>query len=293
MINSFTKKIKIKFTRYRLFVNPKLYRPTSKPFISGDTFRKMADHIFDETKTLKVKKVKKNDIIFVRSDLLKYYFENYHLEIKNPYILISHNSDETIDDSYLKYVDDKIIHWFCSKLNFQFTKKITPLPFGLENKRFGINGVVKNFLKVKKLTSNKNGILCSFNENTNYLERHELKILSLRNKDISVINYDSPLSYLLGLNKFKFNLCPDGNGGESHRIWESIIFGVTPIVLKNQMNLNFFLKDVPLLMLESWEELNTLTYYQLSELNKVNASKSYIDYISYNFWFKQINSKKY
>lgn len=293
MIKSIIKKIKIRFTRYRLFVNPKLYRPSSKPFISGDTFRNMADHIFDETKTLKVKKVKKNDIVFVKNDLLKYYFENYHIEIKNPYILISHNSDEMIDESYLKYVDDKIIHWFCSNLNFQFTKKITPLPLGLENKRFGINGVIKNFLKVKNIKVNKNGILCSFNENTNYSARHELKILGLRHNGISVINYDSPISYLIGLNKFKFNLCPEGNGGDTHRIWESTLLGVTPIVLKNPLNLNFFLKGVPLLMLESWEELNILTIDQLSELNKVNASKSYIDHISYNFWFKLIKSKKY
>ena len=286
------KKIKSKFTRYRLFVNPKLYRPSSKPFISGDTFRKMADHIFDETKTIKPFKVKTNDLVFVKSDLLNIYFENYHPEINNPYILISHNSDENVDDSYMKYIDDKIIHWFCFKLNFESTKNVTPLPAGLENKRYGVNGIVKNYLKVKKLKVNKAGILCSFNENTNYSERHDLKILSLRHKDISVINYDSPFEYLLGLNKFKFNLCPDGNGGESHRIWESLLFGVTPIVLRNRMNLNFFSMGVPLLMLESWEELNQLSYAKLNELNNINDNKSYIKYTSYNFWNDLIQTKK-
>ena len=123
MIKNVIRKLKNRVTRYRLYVNPKIYRPSSKPFISGDSFRKMANHIFDETKTLNVKKVKKNDIVFVRSDLLKYYFENYHSEINQQYILISHNSDEKINRFYLKYIDDKIIHWFCFKLKFKRRQK--------------------------------------------------------------------------------------------------------------------------------------------------------------------------
>jgi len=292
MIKNFFLKIKNKLKRYLLFVNPKLYRPSSKPLISGDTFRKIADHIFDETQSLNVKKVKKNDIVFVRSDLLKYYFENYHIDINNSYILISHNSDETIDESYLKYIDDKIIHWFCFKLNFPMTANITPIPAGLENKRYLINGKVKDYLKVKKIKVKKNGIMSSFNENTNYSERHKLKIISSNHKDISNLNFDTPYKYLIGLKNFKYNLCPEGNGGESHRIWESLFFGVTPIVLKNQMNLNFFSLGVPLLMLESWEDLINLNITDLDDLNTSNQNKSYEMYTSYIFWNSLVKSKK-
>ena len=42
-------------------------RESSWPFLSGDTFRKFADHLFDETSTsFKPRKVKYGDVIFER-----------------------------------------------------------------------------------------------------------------------------------------------------------------------------------------------------------------------------------
>ena len=60
---------------------PKIFRPSSKPYISGDTFRKYADHIFDESTSFKPKDVRKNDIVFINSDLIEVYFVPF-LEIK-------------------------------------------------------------------------------------------------------------------------------------------------------------------------------------------------------------------
>ena len=53
-----------KIMNYTILKNPKIYRPSSKPLISGDTFRKIADHIFDETQTLNPKRVKKKISFF-------------------------------------------------------------------------------------------------------------------------------------------------------------------------------------------------------------------------------------
>jgi len=287
------KKIKSKFTRYRLFVNPKLYRPSSKPFISGDTFRKMADHIFDETKTIKPFKVKTNDLVFVKSDLLNIYFENYHPEINNPYILISHNSDKNIEIEDIKYAQDKkIVHWFVQNLNVKSSDKISVLPIGLENLRYNKNGVVNDFLNISKITEQKNGVLCSFNENTNFTERGRLneiinKIEFLENK-----KFDSTKEYLMSLNKSNFNICPSGNGLDTHRIWESLVFKVTPIVEKNKMTQNFFDMGVPLIILDDWTQLNNLSIDKLNKLNEININKDYSKYIKFDFWKNYINSKK-
>jgi len=287
------KKTKSKFTRHRLFVNPKLYRPSSKPFISGDTFRKMADHIFDETKTIKPFKVKTNDLVFVKSDLLNNYFENYHPEINNPYILISHNSDKNIEIEDIKYAQDKkIIHWFAQNLNVKSSDKISVLPIGLENLRYNKNGVVNDFLNISKITEQKNGVLCSFNENTNFTERSRLnkiinKIEFLENK-----KFDSSKEYLISLNKSNFNICPSGNGLDTHRIWESLVFKVTPIVERNNMTQNFYDMGVPLIILDDWTQLNNLSIDKLNKLNEININKDYSKYIKFDFWKNYINSKK-
>ena len=72
-----------KFRDITLNRNPKIYRPSSEPFISGDTLRKKSTHIFDETKTLNPRKVNKNDIVFIKTELKDIYFKNYHSKIEN------------------------------------------------------------------------------------------------------------------------------------------------------------------------------------------------------------------
>ena len=99
------------------------------------------------------------------------------------------------------------------------------------------------------------------------------------------------MEYLKQLSTFEFNLCPEGNNYESHRIWESLLFGTTPIVLKNNVNNNFFKLGVPLLMINNWSELNELTFSDLKTMNKINAEKNYPDFVLYEFWENFIYSK--
>ena len=71
-------------------------RPDSQPFVSGDTFRSVANHLFDETHWNEPKKVLAGDIVFVSSPEIPRFFETAHPIIPNPYILISHNGDQNI-----------------------------------------------------------------------------------------------------------------------------------------------------------------------------------------------------
>ena len=151
----FKNKILNKLRYQTLQVYPGIFRPQSKPFISGDTFRKHADHIFDETGTLNPKNVKKNDIVFLKTDFLELYFNHYHPNITKKYILITHNSDIEIGNNEEKYFDDKLVHWFASNLVIDSSKSISPIPLGLENRRYLSNGRLKNFKKDIKDSKSK------------------------------------------------------------------------------------------------------------------------------------------
>jgi hypothetical protein len=274
-----------------------LYRPSSLPFLSGDTLRNYADHIYDETKKLLPKNVKKNDIIFLKTDFLDSFFNICHPQIDSNYILITHNSDIPIEERDLSYLDEKIIHWFGMKLNVEMDQVISPLPSGLENKRYLQNGLVRNFNKVLNsnefdINSKINKILCSFSEHTNPEVRKPL-IEIAKNKDSVVIKkFDIPYVYLNELSKYKYNLCPEGNNFESHRIWESLLFNCTPVVVENKVNRNFFDLGVPMVILESWEQFKDLSISDLDELNEVNKDKNYKQFVSFEYWEKQILSKK-
>ena len=288
--------IRNKLNNYLLQKNPKLFRPSSLPFVSGDTFRDFAHHIFDETQTLKPNKVKENDVVFLKTDLKNIYFEHYHPKIQNPYYLFTHNSDEPVYESDIELIDSKIKHWFAMKLNVLANEFISPLPAGLENARYLNNGRIKNFKKVlhenEHVLSNKpNQILCSFNPNTNFDIRQPLLELSNKHQEITVKQFENRLEYLQHLSTYKFNLCPEGNNFESHRIWESLLFGCTPVVIKNNVNENFFDMGIPLLMLDSWDELQNYTSLDLDKRNKINFNKNYSQFVTFEFWKNYIKSK--
>lgn len=274
-----------------------LYRPSSLPFLSGDTLRNYADHIYDETKKLNPKNVKKNDIVFLKTDFLESFFKTCHTNIDSKYILITHNSDIPIEDSDLSYLDEKIIHWFGMKLNVEMDQFISPLPSGLENKRYLQNGLVKNFKKVldsDKFDANSkiNKVFCSFSEHTNLEVRKPLMNIAKEKGDVVIKKFDIPYEYLNELSKYKYNLCPEGNHFESHRIWESLLFNCTPIVVENKVNRNFFNLGVPMVMLESWEEFKDLSINDLDKINERNKNKNFKEFVIFDYWEKQILSKK-
>jgi len=273
---------------------PSIYRPDSRPYISGDTLRKFSDHVFDETRSVIPENIKKNDIVFLKTDLKEIYFKNYHKNIKSEYILISHNSDVCLEESDLYYLDSKIIHWFGMKLNIESNDKISPVPSGLENKYLRANGNIKNFEEVLKnpIKDKKEKVLSSFNIHTNFQVRNNLNKLVLNDPKVDIKKFTKNTDYLNELSSYKYNLCPEGNNFESHRIWESLIFGVTPIVLKNHVNNNFHKLGVPLLIIDSWEELRNLSIEDLDDLNKENFNKEYKIFSMFNYWKDLINSKK-
>ena len=134
--------------------------------------------------------------------------------------------------------------------------------------------------------------MCSFNPSTNPIHREPLVELSKKRGDlINIKNFDSNKKYLSALSKYKFNLCPEGNNFESHRIWESLIFKCTPIVEKNTVNNNFVKLGIPLIVLDKFDDLYDLKYEDLVEMNKENEEKNYDIFTSLNYWSEVIKNK--
>tara|TARA_B100000123_G_C25736540_1_gene431759 strand:- start:1623 stop:2501 length:879 start_codon:yes stop_codon:yes gene_type:complete len=291
MVKSF---IKNKLRTLSIDRYPGIFRPSSYPFLTGDSLRNLCDHVFDETQSFKPLEVKENDIVFLKTDLKEIYFDHYHQSIKSKYILVTHNSDISIEKEDLSFLDDKIKHWFAAKLNVLASNKLTALPYGLENRRWLKNGLVKNFKSELSKNINKNErILCSFNPNTNLMERAPLVDIA-RNKQeiIDIRNFSKNKTYIKELSNYSFNLCPEGNNFESHRIWESLIFKTTPIVINNIVNQNFYNMGIPLIMLDNWNDLSNLDINDLKRINEENLEKNYEIFVNLNFWKSQIISAK-
>ena len=112
--------------------------------------------------------------------------------------------------------------------------------------------------------------MCSFNPNTNLIERAPIIDIAKNKKEIiDIRNFSKSKTYIKELSNYSFNLCPEGNNFESHRIWESLIFKTTPIVINNIVNQNFYNMGIPLIILDSWNDLINLTINYIYRFNYV------------------------
>lgn len=258
--------------------------PTSTPFLSGDTFRKCATFIYTGNKFT----LKKPEIIFVQSDLLNNFQEDIG-NIKKNFILISHNGDDLVDQKYYKILDNKyLLKWYSANVVLR-NNKIIPIPLGLQNARYHLFGIIDDFKKLRiKEKKKMPKIFCSFDTRTNPNKREPaLKILS----ELIMIDVSNGLSayeYREKLNNYMFQACPEGNGLDTYRAWESLYLNVIPIVIKNDFYQQ--LNNFPALLLNDWSELKQ---YSENDLKKIYNSKleklKRCEYIWYDYWIKHIH----
>jgi len=136
----------------------------------------------------------------------------------------------------------------------------------------------------------------SFNVNTNTQVRSQvLDILGKLQKPNRVIfseigyNKNMLIPYLRNLRQIPFVICPEGNGVDTHRLWETLYMGGVPVVKKNDY-LNLILRDLPVIVLSSWNKLNDLNFMHDSWV-KIQESEWDFNNIGLSYWTKLIDSK--
>lgn len=268
-------------------------RPSSFPFISGDTFRSFANMVYENGK-LHIRKLKAdvNKVIFCQTHDLNDFAEFVLPEIREPFTLITHNSDVNLSEDFHRLLESDLLkHWFAQNSLIR-SKKMTTLPIGLENAWMRRNGAVSDFLTLSKDESaiKLPKILYGFNVSTNKSERNKaLEVL----KASSLADYRllPPRDYRRTLKNYMFLASPAGNGIDCHRTWEAMYLGVVPIVTGGEFYGQF--KDFPGLVLSEWEEILDYSQNDLIEIyiNKRVALKKYRQ-VWADYWFKKIKDPK-
>jgi hypothetical protein len=275
-------------------------RPTSEPYLSGDTFRKYCDHVFDvKNPNFDPAQVKDGDIIFLsktdyndKSDynFIDNFFKNYHPLIKNKYILVTHNSVANITERFKKYLNnEKLFLWFAKNVAFQHPKLI-PIPLGLENELWGKN-YVKILNNIKNLSPHveKEYLLyMNFNIETNLKERKPAYDYFKNKEFCHSTNRMNTEQYLWDVRKAKFVVSPLGRGLDCHRTWEALYLGVIPIVKKSSLDPLY--EGLPVLIVNDWSEV-TREFLEEKYLEITNttycAERLYI-----NYWIDFFNKSK-
>lgn len=259
-------------------------------WIQGDKFKAIADWLYaPEIKsgedydnlqnTLDLKSLKDNDIIYTHTFYVKQLFEVIS-KIDTKLRIITHNSDQNVDESY--QLPSNVIKWYAQNVNV-VNPRIESIPIGLENDRWypELRKKEKMADKNKEMIHFKNLVYMNYNISNNPARRQPVYDL-LKGKSWVTTeegkngqNFDS---YINNIYHHKYVICPEGNGMDTHRTWETLYMGTIPIEKKN-IN-NSFHVDMPILLVNEWSEITVelLTVIWPDLFCKRNIKKLTFDY---------------
>jgi hypothetical protein len=275
-------KIKTSIRRFlnRLF---KTQRPSSYPFLTGDGFRSIAQFQYDQFFDFNPKSVSKGDIVCVRNNCLKEYFNNVHPLINEPYVLISNNEDSSVDSSYIKSIDEKIIHWYAQNLTFK-NPKVSLLPIGVQNFTVGPDEDFIHSFKEEDINVSKKLARILFGFAQANEERKEL--FNILSKYPLADHISKPRSeYYKTLNEYKFIASPRGAGIDCHRTWEAFHYKVIPILIRNDFSEQIEFLGFPVMLVDTWAEILQLTEQDLESFYEAQKNKFERPELFLPYWY--------
>jgi hypothetical protein len=265
-------------------------RLSSFPFISGDTYRALAQVYVDELRLpVDTSKLKNGDIIFVKNGLISYFFNVLRPQMRTHYILVCANSDYSCPGKFFNKLnnDDKMLAWFTTNIDVAFThSKLFPIPLGIAN-RYRSSGNI-DFLQdfINKSGNYNKDILLYFNMNlaTKPSVRNEVYEIFV-SKSFCYQGMRKPWrEYLIDLASSKFVLSPHGNGLDCYRTWEALLLGCIPIVKTSTLDPLY--TDLPVIIVKDWHEVTEdflNTKWQEMQHTTYNKEKMFAGY-----WLNQI-----
>lgn len=177
------------------------------------------------------------------------------------YVLITHNSDAEVGPSEVAWLDEagqRVHSWFAQNATVEHPK-LTPVPIGIANGMWehGNLRALARAMRTAARSAPDRQLFARFTPST-HAERAEL-VAALREyfpaAAAAHASRTHPRHYLQDLSRHAFCVCPRGNGIDTHRLWEALYVGVTPIAKRSPHTAHWQRIGLPLVLVDEWSEL--------------------------------------
>lgn len=263
-----------------------LRNKTNSPFISGDSIAELAQARVKDIASFNSKNLKKAQTIFIEGHWLIPFLEKFGSELENK-TLISGNSDFNLTLIPPNFPSN--IRLLCQN-NTVKNKSISTLPIGLENLSLGRSGF-KHYHKGVKDFAITNKVLIPPMSPTSLIRAKIITDGELKRDVFEVVyRYLSKREYFKLTKKYKFIFVCEGNGFDTHRMWEVLYQNSFPVVLRSDWTETLSWLNLPILSVNSLKEVTfekIAEHYQ--EHSKYNAKETQELWIP--FWKDLISSK--
>jgi len=282
------------YVRIKSEINFRLARrKSSYPFISGDTFRDVANHLWEkENKVLEPQILNDGDVIFCESELFEELKTRVLDRTDKKCVLVLGNSDHSNGPNISSIGKMNSVSFVFAQNLEHCVEGVEVLPIGLENAWRSNFGRVQNFKSgINTDYPRINRIMWSFNVGNNAASRLAAKNYLQQSKVADYMGNLSAKHHRNALKQYKFVAAPPGNGLDTHRMWEAIYLGCVPIVLHSYMTVRFLELGIPALVIDSFEEICNFEEKDLAEIYQDLKPSFNNSTIWAPYWIDQIKNR--
>lgn len=270
------------------------YQEKHHDYISGDSFKSQCDLELNEEnwQHALASTIENRDRSFIfflsgapKSQVafeLTNYFQTTNKFFFPNVSLVLHNGDvfpETLKIEQISNFFRKIyaVNWVGNSSN------VVPIPIGLENEGYLLNGVLDDYLsmrsKLKPWNTRTIDYLVCFSINTNPVERSSALHYAKQARNVFIVEKPiTPKRYRELVANSKYVISPPGNGIDCHRTWESLFLGSVPIVKRKFWPFDKY--EIGVQVLNDWNEIGK----SANETLEINPSFFYNKYSKIQDW---------
>ena len=260
-------------------------KPSSAPYLSGDTFRSLCSQFFEDGKnSFDPDRVKDGDLVFCDAWRLREFLQGPATRIQSRFSIISHNGDPNVDASVAALLPRNVCFLFTQN-GLAVNERVIPLPIGLENKRLHYNGITHDFDILRKRKPTKRPrILSAFTVGNNPKARQEAVDALSRSRQNDFLPRTDSRAYRKRASEYMFIASPPGNGEDCHRTWEAMYLRCVPIVLRSTLTESFQKRGLPLLVVSSFLEAAKLSEQDLQTIYERMDPLMSSEALWFGFW---------
>jgi len=203
-------------------------------------------------------------------------------------VIFSGNSDQNFTDS--KIFEDLSSSFFCQNSTIINLDNISTLPIGIENIRLGRSGF-KHLHQGLSHFKYTNRVLVPPMSPTN-LSRVEVVALAKMKPEIFDVftTYVPTKRYFQKARDYKFIFACEGNGFDTHRLWEILYQNSFPIVLRSDWSVSLDWLELPILLVDSVSDVTPGLLEEFLSRNE-NFNSKLTPQLWIPFWKNLIDSK--
>ena len=224
---------------------------TNSPYLSGDSIAKICDYVVPypiKDITDVRKKIAMSRTIFVNGHNLQELFI-IAADLLSTKVVFSGNSDQNFTEK--DFFKDQSIRFYCQNSAISDMPNVKTLPIGIENIRIGRSGF-KHIHKGLCEFKNYERVLVPPMSPTNLSRVEVVTLAKTKPESFDVVTGLLPTKeYFRIAREYKFIFACEGNGFDTHRLWEILYQNSFPVTLRTNWSQTLEWLKLPILYVDS------------------------------------------